>query len=409
MLKYNLLHQNAAPSEADIIKDAILRHCIYEGNQMIPQMAASLGYSVPTVAKYVGELINEGYFIECGKMDSHRGRKPVIYGVNPSACYFVGVDISRFALNIGLMNISGQIVNEASVDDFYFDNTPATLDKVCLGVGKFLAQSGVESSRVALVNINISGRVNSLTGESYSVFRFEENDEPLATILSEKIGLPVRIENDSRAMTFGELSTGNARGYRNALFVNASWGLGLGIIVGGELYYGRHGYSGEIGHMNVYNNEIMCHCGKKGCLETEVSGYAIHRKLLERIRQGQTSVLSPRVANGHPISTLDIVCAATRNEDPLCIELIEQTGAELGRQLANLINIFNPEAVIVGGVLALADEYFLSPIRSAIRKYSLKLMCKDIEVLVSANPLKAGMIGACMVARQAFFPQKLEN
>lgn len=409
MLKYNLLHQNAAPSEADIIKDAILRHCIYEGNQMIPQMAASLGYSVPTVAKYVGELINEGYFIECGKMDSHRGRKPVIYGVNPSACYFVGVDISRFALNIGLMNISGQIINEASVDDFYFDNTPATLDKVCLGVGEFLAQSGVESSRVALVNINISGRVNSLTGESYSVFRFEENDEPLATILSEKIGLPVRIENDSRAMTFGELSTGNARGYRNALFVNASWGLGLGIIVGGELYYGRHGYSGEIGHMNVYNNEIMCHCGKKGCLETEVSGYAIHRKLLERIRQGQTSVLSPRVANGQPISTLDIVCAATRNEDPLCIELIEQTGAELGRQLANLINIFNPEAVIVGGVLALADEYFLSPIRSAIRKYSLKLMCKDIEVLVSANPLKAGMIGACMVARQAFFPQKLEN
>lgn len=409
MLKYNLLHQNAAPSEADIIKDAILRHCIYEGNQMIPQMAASLGYSVPTVAKYVGELINEGYFIECGKMDSHRGRKPVIYGVNPSACYFVGVDISRFALNIGLMNISGQIVNEASVDDFYFDNTPATLDKVCLGVGEFLAQSGVESSRVALVNINISGRVNSLTGESYSVFRFEENDEPLATILSEKIGLPVRIENDSRAMTFGELSTGNARGYRNALFVNASWGLGLGIIVGGELYYGRHGYSGEIGHMNVYNNEIMCHCGKKGCLETEVSGYAIHRKLLERIRQGQTSVLSPRVTNGQPISTLDIVCAATRNEDPLCIELIEQTGAELGRQLANLINIFNPEAVIVGGVLALADEYFLSPIRSAIRKYSLKLMCKDIEVLVSANPLKAGMIGACMVARQAFFPQKLEN
>lgn len=406
MLKYNLLHQNAAPSEADIIKDAILRHCIYEGNQMIPQMAASLGYSVPTVAKYVGELINEGYFIECGKMDSHRGRKPVIYGVNPSACYFVGVDISRFALNIGLMNISGQIVNEASVDDFYFDNTPATLDKVCLVVGEFLAQSGVESSRVALVNINISGRVNSLTGESYSVFRFEENDEPLATILSEKIGLPVRIENDSRAMTFGELSTGNARGYRNALFVNASWGLGLGIIVGGELYYGRHGYSGEIGHMNVYNNEIMCHCGKKGCLETEVSGYAIHRKLLERIRQGQTSVLSPRVANGHPISTLDIVCAATHNEDPLCIELIEQTGAELGRQLANLINIFNPEAVIVGGVLALADEYFLSPIRSAIRKYSLKLMCKDIEVLVSANPQRVGMIGACMVARHSYFAEK---
>lgn len=407
MLQNTPLSQNTPSAEADIIKDTILRHCIYQGNQMIPQMAATLGYSVPTVAKYVGELINEGYFIECGKMDSHRGRKPIIYGVNPSACYFVGVDISRFALNLGLMNITGEIVYEAVFDDFNFENTPATFDKVCHSVGEFLSQSGVDVEKVSLVNINISGRVNSLSGESYSVFNFEENDEPLAAIFSEKIGLPVRIENDSRAMTFGELSMGNAQGFRNALFVNASWGLGLGIIVNGELYYGRHGYSGEIGHMNVYNNEIMCHCGKKGCLETEVSGSAIHRKLLERIRQGQTSVLSPLVTHGQTISTFDIVYAATRNEDPLCIELIEQAGAELGRQLANLINIFNPEAVIVGGVLALADEYFLPPIRSAIRKYSLKLMCKDIEVLVSANPQRVGMIGACMVARQSIFAQRL--
>lgn len=406
MFKHNILDRNSSPSEAEVIKDTILRHCIYQGNQMIPQMAATLGYSVPTVAKYVAELIKEGYFVECGKMDSHRGRKPIIYGVNPTACYFIGVDISRFALNLGMMNLTGEIVYETPLNDFSFDNTPATLDRVCQSVKEFVTQAGIEAESVALVNINISGRVNSLTGESYSVFNFEENDEPLAAILSEKTGLPIRIENDSRAMTFGELSAGNAQGHRNALFVNASWGLGLGIIVNGELYYGRHGYSGEIGHINIYNNEIMCHCGKKGCLETEVSGSAIHRKLLERIRQGQTSVLSPLVARGQTISTFDIVRAATHNEDPLCIELIEQTGAELGRQLANLINIFNPEAVIVGGMLAMADEYFLPPIRSAIRKYSLKLMCKDIEVLVSANPLKIGMIGACMVARQSFFPRE---
>lgn len=406
MLNQSQSPQNSAATEAEIIKDVILRHCITNGNQMIPQMAAALGYSVPTVAKYVGELISEGFFVECGKMDSHRGRKPIIYGVNPSACYFIGVDISRFALTLGLMNLTGELVGESVLNDFAFDNTPATLDRVCHSVGDFLQQSGVPAEKVKQVNINISGRVNSHTGESYSVFNFEDNDEPLATIFTEKIGLPVRIENDSRAMTYGELAVGNAQGFRNVLFVNASWGLGLGVIINGELYYGRHGYSGEVGHMNVYNNEIMCHCGKKGCLETEVSGSAIHRKLLERIRQGQTSVLSTRVAHGQTISTFDIVCAATHNEDPLCIELIEQTGAELGRQLANLINIFNPEAVIVGGILALADEYFLPPIRSAIRKYSLKLMCKDIEVLVSANPQRVGMIGACMVARHSYFAEK---
>lgn len=391
-------------SEAEAIKQAILRYCIYEGNHMIPSLATALGYSVPTVTKYIGELINEGFFIEYGKVQSQRGRKPVIYGVNPDSCYFVGVDIGRFALNIGMMNIVGEIVHSATIEEYRFENTPASLDEVCRHVREFIAGCEVESSKIANINVNISGRVNAETGNSYSIFNFEENDEPLAQILSDKIGHPVQIENDTRAMTYGELASGNARRYNDALFVNASWGLGLGIIIGGELYYGKHGYSGEFGHINVYNNEIMCHCGKKGCLETEVSGSAIHRKLCERIRNGQSSALSEKVNHGQTITTIDIVNAANMQEDTLCIELIEQTGSELGRLLANMINIFNPEAVIIGGALSLAGESFLSPIKSSIRKYSLKLMSRDIDIMLSALPLSSGMAGACMAARQRLFP-----
>ena len=148
----------------------------------------------------------------------------------------------------------------------------------------------------------------------------------------------------------------------------------------------------------------MCHCGKKGCLETEVSGSAIHRKLCERIRNGQSSALSEKVNHGQTITTIDIVNAANMQEDTLCIELIEQTGSELGRLLANMINIFNPEAVIIGGALSLAGESFLSPIKSSIRKYSLKLMSRDIDIMLSALPLSSGMAGACMAARQRLFP-----
>lgn len=397
-------NEQSAKSDAEIIKSSILRYCIYEGNQMIPSLSSALKYSVPTVTKYLGELITEGYFIEYGKLESHRGRKPVIYGVNPASCYFIGVDINRFSLNIGLMNLIGEIERTEEITDYLFENTPASLDAVCSHVRDFIEASPIEPHKIAAINVNISGRVNSATGYSYSIFNFEENDEPLAQILTEKIGYPVRIENDSRAMTYGELAAGNARRYSDTLFVNASWGLGLGIIIGGELYYGKHGYSGEIGHMNVYNNEIMCHCGKKGCLETEVSGSAIHRKLISRIKAGESSVLSPMVQNGRTITTMDIVNAANKSEDTLCIELIEQTGAELGRQLANFINIFNPEAVIIGGTLALASDYFLPPIKLAIRKYSLKLISKDIDIHISSSPLKAGMIGACMVARQSLFP-----
>lgn len=396
-------------NDAEIIKNDILCYCIYHGNQMIPSLASALGYSVPTVTKYLGELIAEGYFLEFGKQQSLRGRKPVLYGVNPSSCFFIGVDINRFSLNIGMMNLVGELVCTEEIGDYRFENTPASLESVCHYVRQFIEESDVERAKIAMVGINISGRVDARTGYSYSIFNFEENDEPLAQILSDKIGCRVRIENDTRAMTYGELVSGNARNYRNALFVNASWGLGLGIIVGGELYYGKHGYSGEFGHMNVFNNEIMCHCGKKGCLETEVSGNAIHRKLLERIQNGESSVLSPKVEHGQTITTMDIVTAANIREDPLCIELIEQTGAELGRQLANLINIFNPEAVIIGGTLSLASDYFLPPIKLAIRKFSLKLISKDIDIDISALPLNAGMVGACMVARQSLFAYRSNN
>lgn len=393
-----------ALNDAATIKQTILRYCIYEGKHMIPSLAEALGYSVPTITKYIGELMTEGYFIEYGKVASQRGRKPIVYGVNPSSCYFVGVDIGRFALNIGIMNLIGEIIYEKTIDTYRFENSPASLDQVCEHVRNVISGVDIDTSKIANINVNISGRVNAETGYSYSIFNFEENDEPLAQILSDKIGYPVQIENDTRAMTYGELASGNARRYKNALFVNASWGLGLGIIIGGELYYGKHGYSGEFGHINVYQNEIMCHCGKKGCLETEVSGSAIYRKLCERIRDGQSSVLSELVNHGQAITVSDIVNAANLQEDTLCIELIEQTGSELGRLMANMINIFNPEAVIIGGTLAMAGESFLSPIKSSIRKYSLKLMSRDIDIMLSAMPLSSGMIGACMAARQRLFP-----
>ena len=260
----------------------------------------------------------------------------------------------------------------------------------------------MKTSNIISVNVNISGRIDSKTGFSYSIFNFEDSDEPLASIMSEKIGKRVYIENDTQAMAYGELVAGNAKPFKDALFVNASWGIGLGIIIDGKLYYGKDGYSGEFGHMNVYNNEVICHCGKKGCLETEVSGSAIIRKLLECIRKGESSILSSKVDKGESITIQDII-DATNKEDTLCIELIQKMGFELGRQLANMINIFNPEAVIIGGSFALISDYFLPPIQMAIHKYSLKLISRDATILPSMLLENAGVTGACMTARHHIF------
>lgn len=168
-----------------------------------------------------------------------------------------------------------------------------------------------------------------------------------------------------------------------------------------EGIHGKSGFSGEFGHVNVFDNEILCHCGKKGCLETEASGSALHRILLERIGKGESSILSKRTIENPP--TLDEIITAVNKEDLLCIEIVEEIGQKLGRQIAGLISIFNPELVIIGGTLSSTGDYIVQPIKTAIRKYSLNLVNKDATVTVSKLKDKAGVVGACMLARSRMF------
>ena len=268
---------------------------------------------------------------------------------------------------------------------------------MCSIVSSFIAEQGKKSDNILNITINISGRVNSETGYCYSAFYFEER--PLSEILSDRLGYMVSVENDTRAMTFGEFMCGIAREERNIIFVNISWGVGIGIIIDGKVYYGESGYSGEFGHVSVFDNEILCHCGKKGCLETEASGSAIYRIFMERYKNGENSILSKELDKGKTINLGDIINAAN-NEDILSIEIIEEVGDKIGKYIAGLINIFNPGMLVIGGSLAATGDYIALPIKSAIRKYSLNLVNKDSRIVISKLKEKAGVIGACMLARK---------
>lgn len=369
---------------------------------MITALASDLELSVPTVTKYLKEMIEDKVVLTFGLSGSSHGRKPLIYGANPDAFYFVGVDIRRFSLHIALMNLTGIIIKEDRHDDYLFENTPASFDRMCVCLSAFLDSLGETREKVMRVSVNISGRVDPVRGYSHSIFNFEENDAPLAEIISQRVGVQSIINNDTQAMAYGGLMAGKGRNFSDFLFINASWGIGMGIIIGGKLYHGMNGYAGEVGHTNVFANEVICHCGKKGCLETEISGQALQRKFFERIKAGESSILSEKAAREGRITTGDIIKAANE-EDTLCLDLLEKMGSELGRQLANLMNIFNPEALIIGGTLSLADDYFLSPIRLGIKKYSLKLINKDVKLYRSEKPDTIGVIGACMLARHDFF------
>lgn len=400
-MKEQLLKEIELGSRSALTKKKIITHYIYNGSSTINDLSKELDLSVPTVTKFISEMCEDGYINDYGKLETAGGRHPNLYGLNPESGYFIGVDIKHFSVNIGLINFKGDVVENKNDIPYKLENTPEGLDNLCHIVKEFIKESNINTEKILNVCFNISGRVNPESGYSYSLFNFSER--PLAEIISEKIGKSACIDNDTRAMTYGEYLQGCVKGEKDIIFVNVSWGLGIGIIIDGKIYNGKSGFSGEFGHINTFDNEIICHCGKKGCLETEASGSALHRILQERIKGGESSILSKRLDDtSHPL-TLDEIIAAVCHEDLLCIEIVEEIGQKLGKQIAGLINIFNPEMVIIGGTLSLTGDYITQPIKTNVRKYSLNLVNKDSAIVTSKLRDKAGLIGACMLARSRMF------
>lgn len=382
------------------IKKNIINFFINEGNNTITEISKDLDLSIPTITKFINELSDQELIMEYGKVQTSGGRYPIMYGLKPDSIYFIGADMSRHHLHIALMNFKGEIVEYQMGIKYEFENNPESFDILHQHLQAFIDNTKVPKEHLFNINLNISGRVNPESGYSYSSFYFSE--QPITEILSEKLNISVGIDNDTRAMALGEYMSGVVQGEKNVLFVNLSWGLGLGIIIDGKPYYGKSGFSGEFGHFPIFDNEILCHCGKKGCLETEASGMAIQRMVIERIRNGESSILTEKVKDLDKLTLTDIMKAVAK-EDPLCIEIIEQVGYTLGKYIAGLINIFNPELVVIGGQVSEADGFILLPIKSSIRKYSLNLVNKDSEIVTSKLKQKAGIVGACMVARSRLF------
>ena len=396
---------------SETIRKSIMQHIMQNGSFITSEISDDTGYSTTTVGKYITQLIESGILAEIDKVNLHsKGRRTVRYGIGSEQRYFIGVDISAFEMTIGIMDISGKMIRIERNAQFRQNNSHDTLEQILDSVNNLIdTTEGIDKSMILGLNLNLPGRVNSSKGTSATIFNFEDTaNTPLVEILSDRMGIPVYIENDTKAMTYGEYMSGLSNSYNNLCYINIGWGLGLGLIINGKLYYGKDGYSGEFGHVNLYDNNVLCHCGKKGCLETEVSGRAIARKLTERILSGETSVLSGKVKAGGTITMSDIIMAI-KSEDALCIELISAAGTELGHQLAGLVNILNPDIIMIGGSLSKIESYyFLQYTKLAIRQYSLKLMNQDVPVVSSSLGDDAAVIGACLIARNKTMLGKID-
>ena len=382
----------------------LLAQFISHGASTIPEIAKAVGVSLPTATSALNELIKAGIVKEIGKKDNSPGRIPMVYDLIPTAGYFVGVNPEMDCLALAASDFSGNLITEKVRVPYEYENTPESLERLGEIINEFIATLPLAKEEILQVCVNLAERVNPFEGRAYNMFTFLK--ESLTDKLTELIQLPVCIENDSRSMAFAEYCKGCCKGVKDVIFVNVCWGLGIGIIINGQLFYGKSGYSGEFGHMTAYNNNIICHCGKIGCIETEVSGRALKRKLTEKILEGKTSILSDKVLNKKEELSLQDILDAIAKEDVLSLATLQHIADELGKQLAGIINIFNPEMLVFGGELSVTGDYLTLPVNMGIKKHSLNIMNEDSQIVTSELKDLAGITGACLMARHRLLSEE---
>ena len=380
----------------NIIKRNIIAYMALNGECALSELTRELHISVPTITKLVQELVDDSIVIDLGKVETPGGRRPNVFGLANTAIYFIGINVGRDHMTYAVTDLQNNIISVHTDNDFQLVDRPQCLEHICQNIENFVANCGVDREKVLGAGVSMVGRVNPETGRSYKYFTASE--ESLRDIISSRIGIRVMLENDTRARCYAEYTTGKSKDESNIIYLHMGRGVAIGIVIDGKLYYGKNGFAGEFGHIPFFDNEIICGCGKKGCLETEVSGIAIEDKIVYLIRNGVNTCLRDMYDRGESIHINDIINAA-RNDDNLAIELIEEAGEKVGKAVAFLINTFNPETVIVGGNLAQAGEYLMLPLKSSTNKYSLNLVYKDTKFRVSKMTDSANAWGVAMLIR----------
>ena len=378
----------------NIIKRNIIAYMAVNGESTLAELTKELHISVPTITKLVQELIDENIVNDLGKVETPGGRRPNVFGLANSAIYFVGVNVGRDNMTYVITDLHNNIFKEVIDNNIELQNRQQCLEKICNNIEEFISTCGIDRGKILGLGVSIVGRVNPETGRSYMYYTSSE--ESLRDIIQERTKIRVLLENDTRARCYAEYNCSRTKEENDIIYLHLGRGVAIGIVIDGKLYYGKNGFAGEFGHIPFFDNETICACGKKGCLETEVSGIAIEEKIIKLIKSGVNTILREKYDRGEQIHINDIIAAA-QNDDNLSIELIEEVGEKLGKAVAFLINTFNPETIIGGGNLAAAGDYIMLPLKSSTNKYSLNLVYKDTKFRQSKMSENACAWGVAML------------
>lgn len=384
-------------------KRKIIKNLFLYGAMANTDLGRFVKLSTPKIISLLNELKAEGLIEELGQGNSSGGRRPNLYGNKEDAFYIIGISINIYKTSVSIFNAKNQKITDDHILTLTISHGTTIIDTIVDFTENVIREKQIPRDKILGIGIEMPGMVDSETGinKTYMI-----SDEPVAEVFRKKFGMEVLIENDAKARAFAELRFGLAHNRQNVLAIHLDWGVGLGIIVNGKLYKGRDGFAGEFGHLPMIDNGILCKCGKQGCLETVASGTAIARMAKEGMEAGRSTFLGDLKENNHENNEIRKVVQAATMGDQYSISILANVGHWLGKGFAYLIQIFNPELIILGGRMSEANQFILPPIQQAIQISCNPELSNEIEIKVSELGSHAGIQGVAALLMEHVLDKK---
>jgi glucokinase-like ROK family protein len=357
------------------------------------ELAAQTGLNRSTISSIIRGLLDDGLVQETTLQSDRVGRPGMLLELNPAGGFAVGIEIGVDFISIIATDFVVNVFWRQRVSLDPAEGQIAFLERAFVMTQEALDEGRARGLRPLGIGIGVPGLVDLRRGVLLIAPQLGWTNTPIRLMWTQRFNLPVFVENEANAAALGEYYFGVARGVKVFVYLGAGFGLGGGIIIGGKLFRGSHGYAAEVGHMTMQPNGELCSCGKRGCLETLVGPRAVIRRVQQTLREGSAATSLPVSGPELEQITFAKVLEAAKQGDSVALTALQEVGRHLGLGIANLVNIFNPEMVVLGGELNRASEILLPVVEQEVSLNAWRVSCENLRIAPSAHGTEASVMG----------------
>jgi glucokinase-like ROK family protein len=391
---------------------AILFGLLNEPGLSRVQLAQRTNLSNTTITNLVAELMEQGVLAEeCDPEPASLDVRPVgrpRTGVclQPNARFVIGVHIGIGTFRLAISNLENEPLT-SQIENFDPDSSAeSVVNQIIAHIEALIQSSGVAREKIIGVGVGASGLVDFEAGINLLSTKLNWRNVPLRSVLEARLGLPVVVDNNVRAMAIGETFFGDGRSSNSLVFVYGRVGVGAGLTFKGEVYRGNAMGAGEIGHtIMLTQGGQACHCGNQGCLETLVSENVILNDAADIVRENPGGILASYLKAENDSQPIERIFQAGRDGDEQVRAMLSERAGYLGMALVNVVNLFNPEVILLGGIFSQGQDFFVEPAAQMVRKLSFGGMGQKVRIQATRFGWKAGVLGASALALINFFYQ----